>query len=183
MKLLIAGALGNIGRRVMGAYPDAIGLDRIAGTDITFDLAGAEPIPAALNNALSSVDAVVHLATVANPEAPESDHFNAAIGTARLIKAAAQHNVGRLVLASSDWAAPREGMYINAYGYSKRIIEELAAMYGLEAGRHAVALRIGWVPRDTSELVGAEDWLVDNYWDDARLLREIADALTPPASH
>lgn len=177
MTLLITGAMGNVGRRVMKAHPDAIGLDRVAGTDITCDLAQSSDLSAQLDAILPRVNAVVHLATVANPEAPEDDHFNAIIGSTRLVQAAARHSVKKLVLASSDWAEPKGGMYINAYGYSKRVMEDLAAMYRLNADRHAIALRIGWVPRNKSELVGAEDWLVANYWDDTHLLREIANAL------
>lgn len=177
MKLLITGALGNIGRRVMNAYPDAIGLDRVAGTDITYDLSDPSPLPEALERALESVAAIVHLGTVANPDAPEAEHFNATIGATRLVKAAALHTVPKLVLASSNWAEPTEGLYLNAYAYSKRIIEELAEMYRLEDNRDAVALRIGWVPRHVSEVDNAEDWLAADYWDDARLLQEIATAL------
>ena len=66
---------------------------------------------------------------------------------------------------------------INTYGHSKRVFEALAAMYSHVSGRRAVALRIGWVPRGKSELEGAADWLLANYWDDARLITEVTAAL------
>jgi nucleoside-diphosphate-sugar epimerase len=66
---------------------------------------------------------------------------------------------------------------INVYGHSKRVMEAMAAMYAMTPGRRAVALRIGWVPGDPGELQGAEDWLLANYWDDARLIAAFAAAL------
>jgi nucleoside-diphosphate-sugar epimerase len=86
--------------------------------------------------------------------------------------------VPRLVLASSDWAAPKAGWAgINTYGHSKRVFEALTAMYSHVPGRRAVAVRIGWVPGDRSALESAADWLLANYWDDARLIAEVTAAL------
>jgi hypothetical protein len=53
----------------------------------------------------------------------------------------------------------------------------MAEMYNVTPGRKAVALRIGWVPRSPDELVGAPQWLIDNYWPDERLIAAFNAAL------
>lgn len=39
MTILIFGAMGNVGRRLTAAFPDTVGIDRMAGADIAVDLA------------------------------------------------------------------------------------------------------------------------------------------------
>jgi hypothetical protein len=86
--------------------------------------------------------------------------------------------VPRLILASSDWAAPKVAWAeINTYGHSKRVFEAMAAMYQHATGCRATGLRFGWVPASPASLIGAEPWLLENYWDDARLVREVEAAL------
>jgi nucleoside-diphosphate-sugar epimerase len=177
MRLVIAGSEGNIGRRLKVAFPDAIGIDVRRGADIVADLATVDFSRAVIAEALTRADAVVHLATSADPDAPDDIHWQAVANGARLFAACAHAGVPRIVVASSDWAEPKNGMTTNAYGQSKRVMEALAAMYSLAPGRDAVALRVGWVPASADEVPLAPDWLRDNYWDDARLLTEFRRAL------
>jgi len=177
--LIITGSEGNIGRRLKKAYPSAIGVDLKPGADIRADLATVSYSEGEFADALANATAVVHLATSANPEDPPSVHFAAVSNTARLVQACSEMRVPRLVLASSDWASPKDAsLRINAYGFSKRAIEALARMYGEVPGLRGVALRIGWVPARPDQLLGAPQWLIDNYWSDAELCEQFRRALT-----
>ena len=177
MPILVTGSEGNIGRRLMAAFPGAVGLDIRPGADIAADLATLDYSRADIRGALAAAEAVVHLATSADPEAPEGVHWQAVVNTARLIAACAQADVPRIVLASSAWAEPQDGRPRNAYGGSKAVIEGLAAMYGSAPGRDGVALRVGWVPRRVDEVAAAPDWLRASYWDDTRLIAAFREAL------
>ena len=66
---------------------------------------------------------------------------------------------------------------LNAYGRSKRVMEEMALMYNMTPGRMCVALRIGWVVHDPAHLEGAAGWLKANIWDDKRLIGQVKAAL------
>jgi nucleoside-diphosphate-sugar epimerase len=176
--LLITGSEGNVGRRLMAAFPGAIGVDRRPGADIVADLSTADFASGPLAEAIRGASSLIHLATSPDPDAPDPVHYAAVVDAARLVAACAAANVPRLVLASSDWAAPKAGWAgINTYGHSKRVFEALAAMYSHVPGRRAIAVRIGWVPRDRSALESAADWHFANYWDDARLIAEVTAAL------
>jgi nucleoside-diphosphate-sugar epimerase len=178
MTIVIFGSEGNVARRLKAAFPDHIGIDRIAGADIVADLATVDYAEPRIAEALATAEAVLHVATSANVEAPDGVHYQAVIDAARLLNACQKHNVRRLVLPSSDWAEPKGGWAtINPYGHSKRIFEAMAEMYNVTPGRKAVALRIGWVPRSHAELVGAPQWLIDNYWPDERLIAAFKAAL------
>ena len=177
MRIVIAGSEGNIGRRLKAAFPGAIGIDTRRGAEIVADLGTVDYGRVVIAEALTNADAVIHLATSADPEAPDDVHWLAVANTARLFAVCAHAGVPRIVIASSDWAEPLNGMTVNAYGHSKRVCEALAAMYSLAPGRAAVALRVGWVPVSADEVAGAPEWLRANYWDDARLILEFRQAL------
>jgi nucleoside-diphosphate-sugar epimerase len=181
LQIVITGSEGNIGRRLKAAFPGAIGIDVARGADIVADLATVDYERRVIHDALAKADAVIHLATSADPEAPDDVHWHAVATGARLLAACAAVHVPMVVVASSDWAEPKNGMPVNAYGHSKRVMEALAAMYALAPGRRAVALRIGWVPHSAEALAKAPDWLRVDYWDDARLIAEIRTALGIPA--
>jgi nucleoside-diphosphate-sugar epimerase len=180
LRVVIAGSEGNIGRRLKAAFPDAIGIDVKRGADIVADLATVDYSRAVIADALKRADAVVHLATSADPDAPDDVHWLAVANTARLFAACAHAGVPRIVVASSDWAEPKNGSPINAYGQSKRVCESLCEMYALAPGRTGIALRVGWVPAEADEVPGAAQWLRDNYWDDKRLVAEFRSALGLP---
>ncbi|MBI4920688.1 MAG: NAD(P)-dependent oxidoreductase [Devosia nanyangense] len=177
MKLLIVGAMGNVGHRLMTAFPGAIGMDRVPGADIVADLATIDYAAPQIRDVLAAVDGVIHVATSADVDAPDDVHYQAVIDAARLLDACQRVPVPRVILPSSDWAEPKPGWAINTYGHSKRVFETMAAMYRHSTGKHCVALRIGWVAHDLEEVRRSPKWLQDNYWDDARLVREVKAAL------
>lgn len=178
MPLVITGSQGNIGRRLMAAFPGAIGIDRHPDADIVEDLSTIDYDATIVRRAFETCDGLIHLATSADVEAPDSVHWRAVVNGTRLVEACATYDVPRLVLPSSDWAEPKAtALRINVYGHSKRVFEAMAAMYAMTDGRRAVALRYGWVPSDPAELENAPDWLRANYWDDARLVAEVRAAL------
>jgi nucleoside-diphosphate-sugar epimerase len=180
VSIIIVGAMGNIGRRLMRAFPDAIGIDRVPGAELVADLSRIDYGAREIRQAFEAADGVVHVATSASVSDPDSVHWAAVVETARLVQACDRHDIRRLVLPSSDWAEPRTRwpeFALNAYGHSKRLIEAMALMYNMTPGRHAVALRIGWVPHDPAEVAAAEPWLRANYWDDERLVAQVRTAL------
>lgn len=178
MKLLVTGSMGTVGRKVMHAFPDSIGLDIRPGADIVGDLSTIDYAEGDVAGALAEVDALVHLATSPDPEAPDTVHWQAVANAARLLQACHDAGLANVVLASSDWAQPKgPGMTVNTYGHSKRVFEAMAAMFSSTPGRRGTALRIGWVPARASELDGAPEWLRANYWDDVRLIDELRSAL------
>jgi nucleoside-diphosphate-sugar epimerase len=178
MQLLVTGSMGTLGRKVMRAFPGSIGLDVRHGADIVGDLATIAYARGEIARALASVDALVHLATSPDPNAPDAVHWQAVANASRLLQACQAVGLTNVVLASSDWAQPKgPGATINTYGHSKRVFEAMAAMFSSTPGRRGVALRIGWVPACTSDLDGAPEWLRANYWDDARLIAELRTAL------
>jgi nucleoside-diphosphate-sugar epimerase len=177
VSVIITGSQGNIGRRLMRAFPQAIGVDRAPGADIVIDLADCDYREGAIAEALKGARCVIHLATSADPDAMPEVHIAAVAATARLVEAGFHSGVPRIVLPSSDWAEPRDPrLRINAYGHSKRAIEALAAMYNSRTGLHAVALRIGWVPGSEAELQAAPDWLRANHWPDEKLISAFREA-------
>jgi nucleoside-diphosphate-sugar epimerase len=180
MSIIIVGAMGNIGRRLMRAFPGATGIDRVPGAPIVGELSRIDYDAPEIRQAFEAADGVIHVATSASVSDPDQVHWAAVVETARLVQACDRYNIRRLVLPSSDWAEPRTRwpeFALNAYGHSKRVIEAMALMYNMTPGRRAVALRIGWVPRDPAEVAAAEPWLRANYWDDERLIAQMTTAL------
>lgn len=180
MTVLVFGALGRVGRRVRAAFADAVGIDRVPGADVVADLATIDYNAPDIRALFERADGVIHVATSAAVEAPDAAHWAAVADAARLMQACDRFNIRRVVLPSSDWAEPKTRWArheLNAYGHSKRVMEAMALMYNMTPGRHAVALRIGWVPDDPREVEAAEPWLQANYWPDAHLVAQVKTAL------
>lgn len=180
MTVIIFGSMGNIGRRLMQAFPGAIGVDRAEGADIVGTLESLDFDAPEIKSAFAKADGVIHVATSANVEAPDAVHWDAVLGAARLLKACDHHNIRRVVLPSSDWADPKTRWArhnMNTYGHSKRVFETMAHMYNMTPGRQCVALRIGWVPHDPAVVETAEPWLQANYWTDEHLIAQMRAAL------
>lgn len=176
--IVITGSEGSVGQKLMHALPDPVGVDRKPTATIVADLETADYSSGPLADALHTADAVIHLATDPNPEAPAEVHLAAAVAGARLVGAAARIGVPRLLLASSDWADPiLSGLEVNPYGRSKRVFEELAQIYNAIPGLSGGSLRIGWVPRDPAEVEEAPDWLRANHWPDETLIKSVRYAL------
>jgi nucleoside-diphosphate-sugar epimerase len=177
VKLVIVGSEGNVGRRLMAAFPGAVGIDRVAGADIVADLMTIDYAAPDVRAAFTGADGVVHVGTNADPGAADAVHFASVTASARLVEACAGYGVPRLVLPSSGWADPKPAYgRPGTYGHSKRAMEALAAMYAA-TGRRAVALRIGWVPADAADVAKAPQHMQDDYWDDARLIAAFREAL------
>lgn len=181
MTLIIVGAMGNIGRRLMAGFPGAIGIDRVPGADIVAALADIDYDAPAVRAAFETADGLIHVATSANVGDPDAVHWQAVVDTARLLAACDRYDIRRVVIPSSDWADPKTrwaAHNLNAYGHSKRVFEEMAHMYNVgHPGRHCVALRIGWVAHTPEDVAAADPWLQANYWDDARLIGQMQAAL------
>lgn len=181
MTIIIVGAMGNVGRRLMSAFPGTIGIDRVPGADIVAALADIDYDAPDVKAAFEKADGLIHVATSANTGDPDAVHWQAVTDTARLLAACDRYGIRRVVIPSSDWADPKTRWAAhnpNAYGHSKRVFEEMAHMYNVgHTDRHCVALRIGWVAHDIAEVHAADQWLQANYWDDARLIGQMQAAL------
>jgi nucleoside-diphosphate-sugar epimerase len=177
VKLIIIGSEGNVGRRLMAAFPGAIGIDRAPGADIVADLGTIDYDAPDVRAVFESTEGVVHVGTAPQPQAPDEIHYAAVTAAARLLEACLRYKVPRLVLPSSGWADPKpEFGPINAYGHSKRVFEAMAAMYG-NTGARSVALRIGWVALSQKEVDEAYPALLADYWDTDTLVSRVKEAL------
>ena len=180
MTIIIVGAMGNIGRRLMSAFPDTIGIDRVPGADILTSLADIDYDAPAVKAVFEKADGLIHVATSANVADLDAVHWQAVVDTARLLAACDRYDIRRVVIPSSDWADPKTrwaAHNMNAYGHSKRVFEAMAQMYNNKPNRHCVALRIGWVAHNPEEVARSDQWLQANYWDDARLIGQMQAAL------
>ena len=178
--LIIIGSQGNIGRKLMAAFPGALGIDRAPGADIVTDLASIDYDAPDVRRAFERADGLIHVGTSAAVDDPPAVHWAAVTATARLMAACDRYDIRRVVLPSSDWAQPKTrwaAHELNAYGHSKRVFEAMAETYNATPDRWAVALRFGWVPRHPDELTNASEWLRANYWDDERLIGQVRAAL------
>jgi nucleoside-diphosphate-sugar epimerase len=100
MPLIIIGSCGNIGRRLMAAFPDAIGIDRHPDADLVADLSAIDYDAGPVRRAFENCDGLIHVATSANIDDPDAVHWRAVVDTARLVEACARYGIPRLVLPS-----------------------------------------------------------------------------------
>jgi uronate dehydrogenase len=175
--ILLTGASGSIGhmlRRRLGHHELRL-TDVRAGEGVeALDVTDA----AAVERACRGVDAVVHLGGIAG-EGPFEDVLAVNVrGTERVLRAAHDTGVPRVVLASSNHAVglydrteagpegladdvpPRPDSY---YGWSKAAMEALGRLYHDRYGLHVTCLRIGSCteepgdPRDLSVWLSPDD--------------------------
>lgn len=180
MAIIIIGSEGNIGRRLKAAFADTIGIDRVPGADIVAELSKLDYDAPDVKAAFERAEGVIHVATSPAVDAPDAVHWDAVVGTARLLEACDRFDIRRVVIPSSDWAAPETRWHeheINTYGHSKRVFEAMAAMYNMKPGRRCVALRIGWVAPDAETVARSAPWLQANYWDTDKLILQMKAAL------
>ena len=181
MKTVIFGSEGNIAKRLRPLFPDAFGVDRVPGADLVASITDVDYDAEPLRSRLAEADVVLHLATSPRTHDPDEVHYQAVIDAARLLKACQAVPVPRVLLPSSDWAEPKRGWpAMNTYGYSKRMLESMAAMYSFSTGKRCVALRFGWVAPWSDIEAAGDSPLRGNYWDDARLLHEVRRGLDLP---
>jgi nucleoside-diphosphate-sugar epimerase len=166
MKIVVTGSSGQLGQHVVrnltAAGHDAIGVDRVADRSIPapreYDLSQAE----GLSEAFAGAEAVVHLAAIPAPNlAPDGVTFNNNVSaTYNVFKAAADLNIGKLVVASSIaaygflYAAKMpEPCYLpldeqhpcqpqDSYGLSKIVGETIADSFATQTGASIASLRL-----------------------------------------
>ncbi|WP_212988620.1 NAD-dependent epimerase/dehydratase family protein [Actinoplanes auranticolor] len=175
--ILLTGASGSIGHMLR----ERLGHHELRLTDVRAG-EGVEALDvtdaAAVGRACRGVDAVVHLGGIAG-EGPFEDVLAVNVrGTERVLQAAHEAGVPRVVLASSNHAAglyeradagpegladdvpPRPDSY---YGWSKAAMESLGRLYHDRYGIHVICLRIGSCteqpgdPRDLSVWLSPDD--------------------------
>lgn len=177
--ILVTGALGVVGRKLMPHLDGPIGLDKLRGTDFHADLSTVDFADAAVAAVLLRSKAVVHLATNANPQAPDDEHWIGVANSARLFAACRRAGVPRLVAASSSWADPHPAQTDNAYGRAKRVLEAMVEMYAVTPGFSGASIRIGFVPRSAGALQRAKDDERALLWSDEELVAAFREALNP----
>ncbi len=166
-RVLVTGAAGRLGRVVVAQLVadgvETVGLDRVAAADTGAGrfLAGDAADPAVVADALSGVDAVVHLAALASPGMGTAEQVfgGNALSTFAVLDAAGRAGVARAVIASSqsiyglafspeeqapayvplDEAHPLQ--VADPYALSKQADEATAAMVARRYGMAVVALR------------------------------------------
>ena len=196
-RLLLTGAAGGLGRELRPRLKAVCRVLRLSDVaDLGAAAEGEEVMQAALQDAaamlalLQGVDAVVHLGGV-SVEGPFEPILQANIvGVYNLYEAARQHNVKRIVFASSNHVtgfyrqdeviAPSDPMRPDGYyGLSKAYGENLSRFYFDRYGIETVCLRIGSsfpAPKDRRMLA---TWL--SYDDLERLV--LASLTAPVVGH
>lgn len=156
-QVLITGANGNIGRKLVAAMMDSYELrllDRSATGDVT--AADISVYDAGWADAFQGIDTVIHLAGESQPTASwDQVHSANILGTANVLRAARAACVHRVIFASTNQimsgyrfstalittdAPPAP---LNPYAISKLIGEELGRGFAAETGISFVAFRIG----------------------------------------
>ena len=184
LPVLVTGAQGNIGKMLQGKLRRPIR---------PFDILGEQPGELcsvtdldSVMSAMSGVEAVVHLAAVAD-EAPFSTVMDVNIrGTQIVLEAAQRLGVRTVVLASSNHAVgfaqrtedalpadipPRPDTF---YGFSKAAGEMLGSLYHDRFGINVVCVRVGTCYQQPFDVRGLSTWLSPS--DAVRLFDAAIDA-------
>jgi uronate dehydrogenase len=162
-RVLVTGAAGNIGRKLIAALSADPGLaivaaDRSAAPGIlALDVASWSDRWAEL---FATVDIVIHLAGESRPTARWDEvHPANVLGTANVLRASREAGVRRVVFASTNQImggyrflerrmdADAPPLPLNPYAVSKLIGEEMGRAFAAETGRDFLALRIGNIMR------------------------------------
>jgi uronate dehydrogenase len=178
--VLVTGAAGRIGTVLRGGLPERGWAVRCLDVvPVPDERPGEEQIVAdvtdlaAMVDAVTGVDAVVHLAGISGEATwPAVSHSNIE-GTYCTLEAARQAGVSRVVLASSNHATgftprPAAGPLAEAdapprpdtyYGVSKVAKEALGSLYADRYGMDVVCLRIGSMLPEPTTLRALSTWL------------------------
>lgn len=177
LRLLVTGAAGSVGRRLVLGLTEAgvevRGLDRETGqgVQVVADLADTD----ALDAALTGTDAVVQLAAIPTETDLATALDSHVLGTWHVLEAMRRTGVRRIVLASSNHAV---GMHERpdttggnslgtdvrprpdtCYGVAKVASEALCSLYVDRHGLEAVCLRIGSVLDRPTSRRALSTWL------------------------
>ncbi|MDT0201944.1 NAD(P)-dependent oxidoreductase [Nocardioides sp. AE5] len=195
MKVLLTGAAGSIGQVVSLGLVDrgheVVGLDLARtpdgfdGTWHTVDCVDPDAVADAVG--AQPLDAVVHLASHPDEASLPATLASHVITTAALLDAMVEHQVDRIVYASSNHAVgrtPRTHLLgIDArprpdtfYGVGKVAAEALLSLYADRHGIDAIACRIGSFLPEPASVRHLSTWLSH---DDC--VRMVDAALTAPA--
>jgi uronate dehydrogenase len=181
--VLVTGSAGRIGQAVVrelksrGHSVRGFDLAPTAGADE--GIVGSTTDPNAVGQAVQGITTLIHLAAT-----PDDDDFptkllpNNILGGYHIVEAARQAGVRRLVLASSGqvvwwqrFTGPfpiRTDVPVSPRGWyacTKVFLEAAGRVFAEAPGRSAIAVRLGWCPRDRAhveELAGTE-WGPDVY--------------------
>lgn len=166
MKVLITGVTGAVGPFVVSELEKGHELTLFARRPVETEhrvVLGDLTCMEDCQRALEGGEAVVHLGAVSEP-APEAFHVNV-MGTYHLMEAARSQGVARVIMAStncvyghcfriSDRPFPLDFLPIDEthpcrpednYGISKKLDEEMLAIYSRTWGIRTAALRLNWV--------------------------------------
>jgi len=187
IKVLITGAAGHLGRKLF----DYLSLNeeyQVMGLDLRED--DHPDIYKAdfkqmgdWQNYLQGIAVLVHLAADREPSATwHSAIENNMKGTLNLYQAAINHQVSRVVFASSNWlhggyrfrdeilTASLSPSPVNAYGVAELFGEQMGEYFSKQCNLSVIALRIGWTqweydnqpgPHMAMGLWGQQMWLSD----------------------
>src|SRR5262245_57150833 len=200
--VLVTGSAGRIGQAVV-AELKARGRP-VRGFDLSPTPNCADQVIATLTNApaleraMQGVGTLIHLAAT-----PDDDDFlttlliNNVLGVYHVLETARKAGVGRLILASSGqvvwWQRMRGEVPIGVevqptprgwYACTKLFIEGAGRSFSEAHGMSAIAVRLGWCPRDAGQAreIAASEWAQDVYLSPGDAGRFFACAVEAPES-
>ncbi|GAB3425520.1 NAD-dependent epimerase/dehydratase family protein [Flindersiella endophytica] len=181
MRVLITGAAGGVAGLLLPGLREH---HDVRETDLRGPHAGDLTDPAFAASVVEGMDAVVHLAASANPEATWDELYEPnVIAAATVLEAAADAGVSKVVLASSGHAMGqyvRPGALVSPalppapccpYGATKAFVEAAGRVAAYRHGIQVVVLRLGAVYPVPPALEAMPAWLAP---DDLRRLVERA---------
>jgi uronate dehydrogenase len=200
VRVLVSGAAGSIGRVVTVGLADrgheVVGLDLVPapdgfdGTWHAVDCADPDAVTAVF--AESSPDAVVHLAGIPDEADLTTSFTSHVVTTAALLDAMVEHDVTRIVYASSNHAVGRIPRHRHTsepvsddvlprpdtfYGVGKAAAEALLGLYADRYGIDAVACRIGSFLERPESVRHLSTWL--SHDDCVRMVEAVLTATAP----
>ena len=177
MKVVLTGAAGGIGRALRPPLRDFASLVRLLDMEPIEDVAAGEEARCfdltdlgRTREALSGMDAVVHLAAVPTEDSYDRIAEANLRATYNVFEAARLEGVRRVVFASSNHAtgfyrrdervSPRDPVRPDSlYGVSKVFGEALGSLYADKFGLEVVVLRIGAFAEEPPENEARPMWL------------------------
>ena len=163
-RVLVTGAAGAIGQITCHALRTAghfvRGLDLAEAPNVDEAVVASIADGPAVHQAMASMDTVIHLAARPDDAPFVQDLLEPnVLGVHHVLEAAREHQLRRVVLASSVQAVSgllREGAGpigvdvtapLNNYAVTKILAEQWGRMYHARHGLSVIAVRIGWLPR------------------------------------